>query len=121
MSFAYSDFMAYARRSGGNMTQNPVIPLACILFTLFTTSLFATTRFVSPSGNDTGSCTNSASPCQTFTYAISQAASGDTISAANGTYKENLFITKNLTLKGSSISSTILDGNSLSSVVDIAP
>jgi len=53
-------------------------------------------------GDDTGSdCLDSASPCQTITYAISEAMDGDTLVIAAGTYSENLEIAeKTLTLRG---------------------
>jgi parallel beta-helix repeat protein len=57
-----------------------------------------TTRYVSPTGTDTGTCT--ASPCQTITYAVGQASSGDTISVAPGTYAESVVVTKTLALVG---------------------
>jgi len=79
--------------------------------------LAASTRYVSPSGADSGNCLNSATPCKTFTHAISQAVAGDTISAGVGTYTENVMVDRNLTLQGASASSTILDGGAAGRVL----
>src|SRR6266542_23059 len=79
--------------------------------------LAASTRYVSPSGADSGNCLNSATPCKTFTHAISQAVAGDTISAGVGTYTDNVMVDRNLTLQGASASSTILDGGAAGRVL----
>ena len=57
------------------------------------------TRYVSPTGADTGNCT--ASPCRTITYAVAQANAGDTVSVASGTYNESVIVAKRLVLLGS--------------------
>ncbi len=46
----------------------------------------ATTRYVAPNGNDSGSCTSPSNPCRTIQYAVNQSISGDTILVAAGTY-----------------------------------
>lgn len=56
------------------------------------------TRWVSPTGTDAGSCT--VSPCLTINYAISQASAGDTISVGPGTYEESVSVTQMLNLVG---------------------
>ena len=56
------------------------------------------TRYVSPSGADTGTCAST--PCLTIGYAVGQASAGDTVSVAAGTYTESVSITKQLTLAG---------------------
>jgi len=48
-----------------------------------------TTRYVAPSGNDSGTCTSPTSPCRTIQYAVNKAASGDTILVAGGVYTYN--------------------------------
>ena len=94
--------------------------LVGLLFVRPPSTLFAaSTRFISPLGTDSGNCLTAATPCKTFTYAITQAIAGDTISAAVGTYTENLTLTKNLTLKGAGLNSTILDGNFANRVLDV--
>jgi hypothetical protein len=91
---------------------------AALLLVLGTaTGAPAATLRISPSGTDAGTACASSAPCKTFGYAISQASVGDTISAAAGTYVENLTISKNLTLKGENMGSTILDGNAADRVL----
>ncbi len=52
-------------------------------------ALAANTLFVDASaGSDTSNCQSQASPCQTITYAVSQAGDGDTVQIAKGTYTE---------------------------------
>lgn len=43
-------------------------------------------RYVALTGSDVGDCTSSSLPCRTIQYAVNQAASGDTILVAGGTY-----------------------------------
>ncbi len=50
-----------------------------ILFLLITCNAWADSHYVKNGGSDTGTCTNSASPCATIAYVQGQAASGDTI------------------------------------------
>ncbi len=60
----------------------------------------AADRFVSTAGSDAANdCLNKASPCRTLAHALTQAASGDTIKLAAGTYKENLFIDLSATVQ----------------------
>jgi hypothetical protein len=73
----------------------------------------ATSRFVATTGNDTANdCSNPGSPCATIQHATDQAASGDTINVAAGTYLENVSITsgKTLTIQGDVTAGTIVDG-----------
>ena len=57
-----------------------------------------TTRHVSTSGADTGTCVTS--PCRTIGYGIAQSNAGDTVSVASGTYAESVAVTKRLSLIG---------------------
>ncbi|GAB4578741.1 MAG: hypothetical protein Fur0022_14770 [Anaerolineales bacterium] len=72
-----------------------------------------TTRYVAPTGSNTGNCT--ITPCRSLQYAVNQAASGDAILVAEGTYTFDAsvtypcptwtsaiicFINKNLTILG---------------------
>jgi cysteine-rich repeat protein len=84
----------------------------------------AATRFVATGGTDTPDCTNSASPCKTIGFAITQAAASDTIQIAVGFYQENLTVNKSLTFDGAGpgtdpATATIIDGNGSGSVFDI--
>ena len=45
-----------------------------------------TTRYVAASGTDTGNCSSPGAPCRTIQFAVNQAASGDRILVAQGTY-----------------------------------
>jgi hypothetical protein len=70
------------------------------------------TFYVAPSGSDAGSC-SSAAPCQTISHAVATAPAGSTIVVRHGTYHEQVFISKRLTLKGqdATIDATgLLDG-----------
>lgn len=68
----------------------------------------AATRYVDDAGSvDTGACTNPATPCATIQYAVNQAAAGDTIAIAVGTYAAGAVIdTANLTVGGAGVGQT---------------
>lgn len=51
----------------------------------------STTLYVAAGGTNTGTCTSSGTPCATVTYAVSQAASGDTIDVA-GTIDDHVTV-----------------------------
>jgi len=80
-------------------------------------------------GNDTTDCTNPVSPCATIGYALGQARDGDTILVAQGTYTENLVITKTVTIKGGyepfywsrslRLYTTTVDGNRGGCVIEV--
>jgi len=59
-------------------------------------------RYVATTGNDTlNSCSDAGSPCRTIGHAVGQAASGDTVKVALGTYSEyDISISKDITLRG---------------------
>jgi hypothetical protein len=59
----------------------------------------AHTLYVSPNGNDAGSCTSS-NPCQTITHAVAVAVAGDRIVVRHGTYAESVTIAKTLHVVG---------------------
>jgi hypothetical protein len=71
-----------------------------------------TNRYVATTGVNSGSCTNSAAPCLTIAYAITQsgAASADLIHIATGTYHEYLTIDRPVSLIGAQENLTIIDG-----------
>lgn len=51
----------------------------------------ASTLYVSNAGTDSGTCTSSATPCATVTYALTQAGTGDTI-LVSGTIDDNVVV-----------------------------
>jgi Right handed beta helix region len=67
---------------------------------LLAPTAFAATRYVSLTGQDTGSCSDPSKSCKTIKWAIDQAQSGDIVSIADGTYVENVYVSKNLTIQG---------------------
>ena len=64
------------------------------------TNLFFPRQFVATTGNDSGSCTDSAAPCKTINYAISQAVSGGEIRVAAGIYPEAVQVSVPVSLTG---------------------
>lgn len=70
-----------------------------------------TTRFVATTGSDTGDCTDQANPCKTIQFAVGQAASGDTVSIAAGTYPESVLVTKSLTFTGADRKTVTVSGH----------
>jgi hypothetical protein len=81
------------------------------LFFGCTTTMFAATLCVNPSG--TAGCKS------TISAAVSAANPGDTIQVAPGTYKENVVITKSLSLLGGAGSQPIIDAAGLSNGIFI--
>lgn len=63
-------------------------------------NLFLPREFVAPSGTDTGFCTDSAQPCKTINYALSQAVDGGEIRVAAGVYPEQIQVTHPISLAG---------------------
>ncbi|HXW34848.1 MAG TPA: choice-of-anchor Q domain-containing protein [Acidimicrobiales bacterium] len=78
----------------------------------------STTLYVSTTGSNTGNCQNEASPCATISYAVSQAASGDTIEVASGTYHDIVEVPAplDITIEGPSGGATV-DGESTTAQV----
>ena len=78
------------------------------------------TLFVSTTGTNTSNCQTSSKPCATVSYAVSQAASGDTIQVAAGTYHDIVAIAPpltNITIEGAGDASTTIDGLSTSAQI----
>ena len=82
-----------------------------ILFAMTASTAAAQDRFVDAgSGVDTGDCSSSISPCATIGYAVGQAASGDVIQVAAGTYVDaaQVVINKDIDLVGSGSATTFV-------------
>ncbi len=89
-----------------------IIMLWGILFILSNLS-FATIRYVSHTGNSTPPYTSWTTAADSIQKCIDYSFDGDTIIVANGTYYESLVVDKYLSLIGSSMDSTIIDGTGL--------
>lgn len=59
-------------------------------------------------GNDSGTCVDPQHPCETITFALTQAEDGDTIYVADGVYSESITLDKNVDLAGNGYKSTII-------------
>lgn len=65
--------------------------------------------YVSPRGSDSRPCTRS-EPCRTIGHAVARARVGAVIEVARGTYREQVFLTKRLTIQGED--SPVIDASS---------
>ena len=61
-------------------------------------------------GDDANDCQSSVTPCATIGEAIDRASDDDSITVAAGTYTENLYVDKALTIIGAGADVTIIDG-----------
>ena len=86
-----------------------------ILFTLIANifSANATIRFVSKTGTSTPPYTSWETAADSIQKCINICVDGDTVYVANGIYKENLVINTAISLIGSSMDSTVIDGTNL--------
>ena len=88
--------------------------LCALLFELcLLNTSFATIRYVSHSGSSTPPYTTWETAADSIQKCIDYSFAGDTIIVANGTYYESLIVDKYLSLIGSSMDSTIIDGTGL--------
>ncbi|HET8899662.1 MAG TPA: right-handed parallel beta-helix repeat-containing protein [Rhodanobacteraceae bacterium] len=72
------------------------------------TAAAAATRYVDAvNGSDGGTCSSSPG-CQTIGYAMGQAANGDVLQLAPGTYVEQVVVNKNVTIQGGGSAQTIV-------------
>jgi hypothetical protein len=69
-------------------------------------------------GNDNHNCKSHKTACKTISHAITLASFGDSIMVAAATYQENLNFS-GLTIIGSSVKTTIIDGGVVNTVVTI--
>ena len=90
-----------------------IILLLTVNCTLFIVNCFATIHYVSHSGNNTPPYLTWETAADTIQNAINVCSPGDTLLVANGTYNENLVINAQISLIGSSMDSTIIDGTGL--------
>src|SRR4051812_29568072 len=76
----------------------------------YASSASAATYFVDPAGNDANACVApGALACKTVNGGISKSLTpGDTIQVGTGTYTEQVVIDRNVVLKGSGLSSTVI-------------
>jgi hypothetical protein len=79
----------------------------------------ATVRYVSKTGSSTPPYTSWETASDSIQKCINISVDGDTIYVANGIYKENLVINTAISLIGSSMDSTIIDGRGLNSSTTI--
>ena len=77
---------------------------------LFTANAWAADYYVATTGNNANSGTTVGLPKLTIQAAITAAANGDMIHIADGTYNEDITITKSLTIVGASQAGTIIRG-----------
>ncbi len=86
-----------------------------ILFTLIVNIFFAnaTVRYVSKTGTSTPPYTSWTTAADSIQKCINICVDGDTVYVANGVYKENLVINTAISLIGSSMDSTVIDGRGL--------
>jgi hypothetical protein len=77
------------------------------------------TIYVNIKGNDKNNGLIPAMALKTIQKAINIAKSGDTIKVANGTYKENLRINKDIIIIGNNCKNTVIDGCNKNSTVHV--
>ena len=88
-----------------------VASLGTGLTTATPASAAPSTRYVSSTGSDSGTCLSSVSPCATISYAADQASSGDVIDVS-GTIDDNVSIDTPVTItQWAGQSPAVLDGN----------
>jgi nitrous oxidase accessory protein NosD len=77
------------------------------------------TRFVAPGGYDAGNCLSSAAACATIQAAIGKSNQGDIVQVLAGTYAENIVIDRDVQLRGTNSSTTVIDGGLVATVVSV--
>jgi hypothetical protein len=84
-----------------------------ILIIVLSSTCFSGVRFVSKTGSSTPPYLTWETASDSIQKCINICNNGDTVYVANGVYKEFLTIDSNITIQGSSMDSTILDGTGL--------
>jgi hypothetical protein len=103
------------------MKSRRLTTLLTAVLTLCSPALAGTIWYVNGvSGSDNNNCLSASTACKTVGHAISLAASGDSISVAAATYKENLTISISVKILGSGAQTTIFDGGRAGRVVTIS-
>lgn len=97
---------------GGGATALALAAATLVGFPAVASSAAGPSEYVSTSGTDSGNCPKSA-PCKTINYAISKAASGETIRVEKGTYHQTVDVNKPVNILGASASSTTINGAGL--------
>src|SRR5215813_8280022 len=88
------EFLEVNMRTGRGALTGSVVALLLAVATVQ-----AADRFVSTTGSDTANdCLSSVNPCRSVGYALTQAATGDTMKVAGGSYRENLTVNTATTL-----------------------
>jgi hypothetical protein len=87
--------------------------LFALCLSVFTSTAIATIRYVSHNSTPTPPYTTWETAADSIQKCINYCVAGDTIIVANGTYYESLVVDKYLSLIGSSMDSTIIDGTGL--------
>jgi hypothetical protein len=92
------------------------LPLVIIFLLLLPLSTFAEIRYVSKTGSSTPPYTSWETAADSIQKAINICNDGDTVIVANGIYYESLIINASITLLGTSMDSTVIDGRGLNNV-----
>jgi hypothetical protein len=88
-----------------------------ILLILLSTNKYADVRFVSKTGTSQFPYTSWQTASDSIQKCLNICTNGDTVIIGNGTYHENLVVKNKITIIGSSLDSTIIDGTGLTLMV----
>jgi hypothetical protein len=98
-------FRSVVRRAAIGLAASSLVGGAVVLASAVPAGAVTHIRYVSSYGSDvSNNCTVASTPCLTLLHAYNEAANGDTISLAGGTYKGTnlLHLTKNISIVGTS-------------------
>ncbi len=95
------------------------LTIAPLMLVAQTSSAGSTTLYVGPSGtNVDNNCQASLNPCQTISFALTQAQTGATIMVQAGTYDESLKITQPVTIVGAGATQTVIEPTAVTADAD---